>query len=224
MLLSKHNITAAQLAVYAVTDRKWLQKEQTLAQQVEQAILGGATIVQLREKHVTAQAFLALAQEVKQVTDRYQIPLIIDDAVDVALAVGAAGVHVGQQDMEAVEARRRLGTDKIMGVSAQTVEQALAAQRAGADYLGVGAVFPTNSKADAVAVSLDTLRAICAAVQIPVVAIGGINAENMIALQGTGIVGVAVISAIFAKPDVRQAAAQLTQQWNAMRKQEWKLI
>jgi len=216
--LSKHNITAAQLAVYAVTDRKWLQKEQTLAQQVEQAILGGATIVQLREKHVTAQAFLALAQEVKQVTDRYQIPLIIDDAVDVALAVDAAGVHVGQQDMEAVEARRRLGTDKIMGVSAQTVEQALAAQRAGADYLGVGAVFPTNSKADAVAVSLDTLRAICAAVQIPVVAIGGINAENMIALQGTGIVGVAVISAIFAKPDVRQAAAQLTQQWNAMRK------
>lgn len=217
-LLSNHRITAAQLAVYAVTDRKWLQKEQTLAQQVEQAILGGATIIQLREKHVTAQAFLALAQEVKQVTDRYQIPLMIDDAVDVALAVGAAGVHVGQQDMEAVEARRRLGADKIMGVSAQTVEQALAAQQAGADYLGVGAVFPTNSKADAVEVSLDTLRAICTAVQIPVVAIGGITAENMIALQGTGIVGVAVISAIFAKPDVRQAAAQLAQQWNAMRK------
>lgn len=204
------------LAVYAVTDRKWLKEEETLAQQVEKAIQGGATIIQLREKHLRDEEFLAQAQAVKQVTDRYGVLLIINDNVDVAIAVDAAGVHVGQEDMGAGEVRRRLGPQKILGVSAQTVAHALAAQAAGADYLGVGAVFPTSSKDDAVEVDKETLRAICEAVEIPAVAIGGITADNMTQLQGTGIVGVAVISAIFGQPDVKLAAQILAQQWRAM--------
>lgn len=204
------------LAVYAVTDRKWLKEEETLAQQVEKAIQGGATIIQLREKHLRDEEFLAQAQAVKQVTDRYGVLLIINDNVDVAIAVDAAGVHVGQEDMGAGEVRRRLGPQKILGVSAQTVAHALAAQAAGADYLGVGAVFPTSSKDDAVEVDKETLQAICEAVEIPAVAIGGITADNMTQLQGTGIVGVAVISAIFGQPDVKLAAQILAQQWRAM--------
>lgn len=211
MKLSKQD-----LAVYAVTDRKWLKEEETLAQQVEKAIQGGATIIQLREKHLRDEEFLAQAQAVKQVTDRYGVLLIINDNVDVAIAVDAAGVHVGQEDMGAGEVRRRLGPQKILGVSAQTVAHALAAQAAGADYLGVGAVFPTSSKDDAVEVDKETLQAICEAVEIPAVAIGGITADNMTQLQGTGIVGVAVISAIFGQPDVKLAAKILAQQWRAM--------
>lgn len=211
MKLSKQD-----LAVYAVTDRKWLKEEETLAQQVEKAIQGGATIIQLREKHLRDEEFLAQAQAVKQVTDRYGVLLIINDNVDVAIAVDAAGVHVGQEDMGAGEVRRRLGPQKILGVSAQTVAHALAAQAAGADYLGVGAVFPTSSKDDAVEVDKETLQAICEAVEIPAVAIGGITADNMTQLQGTGIVGVAVISAIFGQPDVKLAAQTLAQQWRAM--------
>lgn len=166
------NISEKQLTLYAVTDRRWLQNGQTLAGQVEQAILGGVTVVQLREKHAGAAEFLALAQDVKQVTDRYQVPLIINDNLEVALAVDAAGIHVGQADLAAAAVRQTMGNKKVVGVSAQTVEQALAAEQAGADYLGVGAVFPTSSKADAVEVDFATLQAICRAVQIPVVAIG----------------------------------------------------
>ncbi len=216
------NISEKKLTLYAVTDRKWLQEGQTLAQQVEQAILGGVTVVQLREKHTDYETFVALAKEVKQVTDQYQVPLLINDNLDVALAVDAAGVHVGQEDMAALEVRRRIGDKKVVGVSAQTVEQALAAEKAGADYLGVGAVFPTNSKDDAVKVDFATLRAICQAVQIPVVAIGGITADNMPALQNSGIIGVAVISAIFGQPDVRAAAEQLAARWQDMREAEGK--
>lgn len=210
------NISEQQLILYAVTDRKWLQDGQTLAGQVEQAILGGVTVVQLREKHASAAEFLAIAQEVKQVTDRYQVPLIINDNLEVALAVDAAGIHVGQEDLAAAAVRQKIGDKKIVGVSAQTVEQALAAEQAGADYLGVGAVFPTSSKDDAVEVDFATLQAICQAVQIPVVAIGGITVQNMTALQGSGIVGVAVISAIFGKPDVKKAAQDLTAAWNSL--------
>lgn len=130
------NISEKKLTLYAVTDRKWLQEGQTLAQQVEQAVLGGVTVVQLREKHTDYETFVALAKEVKQVTDQYQVPLLINDNLDVALAVDAAGVHVGQEDMAALEVRRRIGDKKVVGVSAQTVEQALAAEKAGADYLG----------------------------------------------------------------------------------------
>ena len=216
------NISEKKLTLYAVTDRKWLQEGQNLAQQVEQAILGGVTVVQLREKHTDYETFVALAKEVKQVTDQYQVPLLINDNLDVALAVDAAGVHVGQEDMAALEVRRRIGDKKVGGVSAQTVEQALAAEKAGADYLGVGAVFPTNSKDDAVKVDFATLRAICQAVQIPVVAIGGITADNMPALQNSGIIGVAVISAIFGQPDVRAAAEQLAARWQDMREAEGK--
>lgn len=216
------NISEKKLTLYAVTDRKWLQEGQNLAQQVEQAILGGVTVVQLREKHTDYETFVALAKEVKQVTDQYQVPLLINDNLDVALAVDAAGVHVGQEDMAALEVRRRIGDKKVVGVSAQTVEQALAAEKAGADYLGVGAVFPTNSKDDAVKVDFATLRAICQAVQIPVVAIGGITADNMPALQNSGIIGVAVISAIFGQPDVRVAAEQLAARWQDMREAEGK--
>lgn len=210
------NISEQQLTLYAVTDRKWLQDGQTLAGQVEQAILGGVTVVQLREKHASAAEFLAIAQKVKQVTDRYQVPLIINDNLEVALAVDAAGIHVGQEDLAAAAVRQKIGDKKIVGVSAQTVEQALAAEQAGADYLGVGAVFPTSSKDDAVEVDFATLQAICQAVQIPVVAIGGITVQNMTALQGSGIVGVAVISAIFGKPDVKKAAQDLTAAWNSL--------
>lgn len=210
-------ISEKKLTLYAVTDRKWLKDGQTLAGQVEQAILGGVTVVQLREKHADLEAFLALAREVKSVTDRYQVPLIINDNLEVALAVDAAGIHVGQEDLAADAVRQRIGDKKVLGVSAQTVEQALAAERAGADYLGVGAVFPTSSKADAVEVDFATLQAICRAVQIPVVAIGGITADNMTDLQDSGIVGVAVISAIFSQPDVKAAAQRLAAQWSRMR-------
>ena len=210
-------ISEKKLTLYAVTDRKWLKDGQTLAGQVEQAILGGVTVVQLREKHADLEAFLALAREVKSVTDRYQVPLIINDNLEVALAVDAAGIHVGQEDLAADAVRQRIGDKKVLGVSAQTVEQALAAERAGADYLGVGAVFPTSSKADAVEVDFATLQAICRAVQIPVVAIGGITADNMTELQDSGIVGVAVISAIFSQPDVKAAAQRLAAQWSRMR-------
>ena len=216
MEVQRLKLSKQDLAIYAVTDRKWLKEEETLAQQVEKAIQGGATIIQLREKHLRDEEFLAQAQAVKQVTDRYGVLLIINDNVDVAIAVDAAGVHVGQEDMGAGEVRRRLGPQKILGVSAQTVAHALAAQAAGADYLGVGAVFPTSSKDDAVEVDKETLQAICEAVEIPAVAIGGITADNMTQLQGTGIVGVAVISAIFGQPDVKLAAQTLAQQWRAM--------
>ena len=216
MEVQRLKLSKQDLAVYAVTDRKWLKEEETLAQQVEKAIQGGATIIQLREKHLRDEEFLAQAQAVKQVTDRYGVLLIINDNVDVAIAVDAAGVHVGQEDMGAGEVRRRLGPQKILGVSAQTVAHALAAQAAGADYLGVGAVFPASSKDDAVEVDKETLQAICEAVEIPAVAIGGITADNMTQLQGTGIVGVAVISAIFGQPDVKLAAQILAQQWRAM--------
>lgn len=217
MEVRRLKLSENRLTLYAVTDRKWLQPGQTLAGQVEQAILGGVTVVQLREKQADDEAFLALAREVKQVTDRYQVPLIINDNLAVALAVDAAGIHVGQEDLEAATVRQRIGERKVLGVSAQTVEQALAAERAGADYLGVGAVFPTSSKDDAVEVDFATLQAICQAVQIPVVAIGGITAANMSALQGAGIVGVAVISAIFGQPDVKAAAQVLAAKWKVMR-------
>lgn len=196
------------LLLYAVTDRAWLGGR-TLAEQVEEALRGGATFVQLREKELAGEALLAEAREIQALCRRYRVPFVIDDDVALARQIDADGVHVGQSDMEAQKARALLGEDKILGVSAQTVEQAVLAEQNGADYLGVGAVFPTGSKADAEDVSLDTLRAICRAVSIPVVAIGGIGAHNVEQLRGSGICGVAVISAIFAARDIRAAAAEL---------------
>lgn len=196
------------LLLYAVTDRAWLG-ERTLAQVTEQAIRGGATCVQLREKNLDQAAFLAEARELKALCGKYRVPFIVNDDLEVMLASDADGIHVGQSDMEAGDVRAVIGSDKILGVSVQTVEQAILAQHRGADYLGVGAVFPTGSKADAAEVSRETLRAICDAVTIPVVAIGGISAGNVHQLRGTGICGVAVISAIFAAPDIGQAASLL---------------
>lgn len=194
--------------LYAVTDRGWLGGE-TLYSQVEKALKGGATMIQLREKELDEAAFLAEAKQIKGLCRYYGVPFIINDSVKIAEAVGADGVHVGQSDMEAGSARAELGRDKILGVSAQSVEQAVLAEKRGADYLGVGAVFPTGTKADADAVSLDTLRDICSAVSIPVVAIGGISLENAARLRGTGIRGISVVSAIFAASDIEAASRAL---------------
>ena len=199
-----------QLRLYAVTDRRWLNGR-TLAQDVEEAILGGVSMVQLREKHASNAEFEELARSVQPVCRKYNVPFIVNDNVDVALAVNADGVHVGQQDMQAGKVREQIGAERILGVSAQTVEQALAAEAVGADYIGVGAVFTTASKDDAQSVSIDELRHICKAVRIPVVAIGGIEESNVSQLAGTGIVGISVISAIFAQTDLREAA------WNLRR-------
>ncbi|MCI5758858.1 MAG: thiamine phosphate synthase [Eubacterium sp.] len=199
------------LQLYAVTDRHWLNGRR-LADDVERALRGGATFVQLREKDdmkLEHDAFLREAAEIKALCRRYKVPFVIDDDVDLALEIGADGVHVGQSDMETGLVRSRLGKDRIIGVSTQTVEEALLAESRGADYLGVGAVFPTGSKADASEVSMDALRAICKAVSIPVVAIGGITEENVMELAGSGIVGISVISAIFSKEDVEGAARAL---------------
>lgn len=203
------------LLLYGVTDRTWLDGRD-LADVVEQSILGGVTMVQLREKDLAHDAFLAEARRIGQICRRHGVPFLIDDDVELAAAVGADGVHVGQHDMEAGMARAKVGPDMLLGVSAQTVEQALRAQAAGADYLGVGAVFPTGTKTDAEAVSYDTLKAICEAVDIPVVAIGGIGPDNVAKLAGSGICGVAVVSALYAQKDPCAAARTLLERTRAM--------
>lgn len=196
------------LRLYAVTDRTWT-KTQTLSQQLETALKAGVTLVQLREKELDEEAFLAEAREIKKLTDRYNVPLIINDNVSVALACDAAGVHVGQRDLEAGTVRRLLGADKILGVTAKTVEQAKRAEAAGADYLGSGAVFGTSTKKDAKPMTLELLGEITRSVQIPVAAIGGINRNNVEQLVHTGIAGAAVVSGIFAEEDIDAAVREL---------------
>lgn len=203
------------LLLYAVTDRHWLNGR-SLRQVVEESLDGGVTMVQLREKQLEEGAFLEEAKELQALCRQRHIPFLVNDNVDIALAMDADGVHVGQSDMEALDVRKKLGPDKIIGVSAQTVEQALLAQAHGADYLGVGAVFPTGSKDDAVEVPFETLKAICQAVRIPVVAIGGISKTNVKKLRGSGICGVAVISAIYGAPDIEKAARELKEATRAM--------
>lgn len=199
---------AQDLLLYAVTDRSWLGNE-TLCEQVRQALEGGVTCLQLREKDLNDEDFMQEALEIRDLCRSYDVPFIINDNVEIAVACNADGVHVGQHDMAAGLVREKLGKDKILGVSVQTVEQARLAELSGADYLGVGAVFSTSTKADADAVSFADLQEICAAVRIPVVAIGGISAENIMQLAKSGICGVAVVSAIFAQSDIRGAAANL---------------
>lgn len=201
-------ITKKELCLYAITDRTWLGGR-TLKEVAEQALQGGVTCLQLREKELEEDKFLQEARELRELCKRYKVPFIVNDRVDIALACDADGVHLGQSDLEAGHARELLGPDKIIGVSAKTVEDALHAQERGADYLGVGAVFGTTTKKDATNITVDMLRAICQAVSIPVVAIGGITQENLPQLAGTGIAGPAVISAIFAKEDIREAAEAL---------------
>jgi len=196
------------MLLYAVTDRTWL-KGRSLADAVEEALRAGVTFLQLREKDLDYASFLELAREIKGITDKYGIPYVINDKIEVAMAVGADGVHVGQDDMAPEDVRKIIGPDKILGVSAQTVGQALLAEKKGADYIGVGSIFPTSTKPDAETVSFDTLKAICEAVSIPVVAIGGINKDNAMRLSGSGIDGIAVVSAIFAREDIATAVREL---------------
>jgi thiamine-phosphate pyrophosphorylase len=186
----------------------WLGSE-SLSDQVEKSIEGGVTFVQLREKNISFEEYVRIGIEIKNVTDKYQIPFVINDSVEVAIACGADGVHVGQEDMEGSEVRKRIGKDRILGISVQTVEQALLAEEKGADYLGVGAVFATSTKVDADEVSYKTLKAICEAVSIPVIAIGGISKQNIIKLKDSGIEGVAVISAIFAQKNICEASKEM---------------
>ena len=202
------NCDKKDLLLYAVTDRHWLNGR-SLRQVVEESLDGGVTMVQLREKQLEEGTFLEEAKELQALCRQRRIPFLVNDNVDIALAMNADGVHVGQSDMEALDVRKKLGPDKIIGVSAQTVEQALLAQAHGADYLGVGAVFPTGSKDDAVEVPFETLKAICQAVRIPVVAIGGISKANVEQLRGSDICGVAVISAIYGADDIEGAAREL---------------
>lgn len=204
------NCKKKDMVLYAITDRHWLNGE-SLYQQVEKALKGGATFLQLREKKLDKKLFMEESRVIKELCRKYRVPLIINDNVEIAKAVDADGVHVGQTDMEVGDVRKRLGADKIIGVSAKTVEQALLAEKQGADYLGVGAVFVTSTKADATAVSHETLRDICQAVKIPVVAIGGITKDNVNELSGYGVDGIAVISAIFGQKDITEATKELKQ-------------
>ena len=199
------------LELYAITDRHWLNGA-SLYDQVEQTILGGATFIQVREKELDKEDFLNEAVEIQKLCKAHHIPFVINDNVEIARSIDADGVHVGQSDMKAGDVRALIGSDKILGVSVQTVEQAVLAEKNGADYLGVGAVFQTGSKADADDVSHETLKAICEAVSIPVIAIGGITKDNVMQLAGSGICGIAVISAIFAQKDLYAATAELKKQ------------
>ncbi len=202
------NFTKENMLLYAVTDSRWTG-EQTLYDQVESALKGGVTCVQLREKHLNQEDFLAEALKIKELCHRYGVPLLINDNVEIALQSDADGVHVGQSDMAAVTVRSILGPDKIVGVTTRTVEQAKAAQAAGASYLGSGAVFGSTTKADARPLDHEILKQICASVSIPVVAIGGITEENLPRLTGTGVDGVALVSTIFSAPDIETKCREL---------------
>lgn len=196
------------MRLYAVTDRAWTGKR-TLYQQVEAALRGGVTCVQLREKALDEAAFLQEAKELCALCRRYGVPFIVNDSVEIALACGADGVHVGQEDLAAGEVRRRVGEDMILGVSVHTVEEARRAVRDGADYLGLGAVFPTSTKADADVMPRETLRAIRGAVDVPTVAIGGISRGNLLQLSGSGVDGAALVSAIFSAEDIEGTCREL---------------
>lgn len=196
------------MLLYAVTDRAWTG-EQTLYEQVEAALKGGVTCVQLREKEMDETAFLQEAKDICALCHRYGVPFIVNDNVDVAIACQADGIHVGQEDMAAGEVRRRVGDAMLLGVSVHTVEEARRAVRNGADYLGLGAVFPTSTKTDVDQMTNETLRAICDAVDVPVVAIGGINRGNLLKLSGSGVDGVALVSAIFSVEDIEDTCRKL---------------
>ncbi len=195
-------------SLYLVTDRM-LMSTKTLGEAVEQAVIGGCTMVQLREKEISSLDFYVLALEMKKITDRYSIPLIINDRIDIAMAVGATGVHIGQKDIPADIARKLIGKNMLLGVSTASVAEAVNAAKAGADYLGVGAMFPTGTKTDASHVSMEELGRIRREVDIPIVVIGGISKENAMLFQPMGIDGLAVVSAVIAQPDIKKSAADL---------------
>ena len=195
-------------SLYFITDSTPYSEEEFL-HRVEEALAGGATLLQLREKERTTREYLQLAARVHEIALKYQVPLIIDDRVDVALAVGAEGVHVGQSDLPVADARRLMGPDKIVGATTKTVPQALEAYEQGADYLGVGAIYPTTTKVKTILTSTDTLREICEAVPSAVNASGGLNKDNIDVLEGIPIAGICVVSAIMKAANPRQAAQQL---------------
>lgn len=196
------------LLLYAVTERRWANK-QTLYEQIEQALKGGVTMLQLREKNLCEEEFVKEALKVKELCHRYNVPLIINDNLDVALKSGADGIHVGIEDMPVIEIRRNVPKNFIIGATAKTVNQARLAQDSGADYLGVGAIFPSPTKKNAVRITVSQLKEICSSVAVPVVAIGGICLENMDELCKCGISGIAVVSSVFASSDIKQASIQL---------------
>ena len=196
------------MLLYAVTDRAWTGKR-TLYQQVESALKGGVTCVQLREKKLDEAAFLQEAKDIQALCRRYGVPFIVNDNVDIAVACGADGVHVGQEDMRAGEVRRRVGENMILGVSVHTVEEACQAVRDGADYLGLGTVFPTSTKTDVDVMPRETLRTICCAVDVPIVAIGGLKRGNILQLSGSGVDGVALVSAIFGVENIEESCREL---------------
>ncbi len=195
-------------SLYFITDSTNYSEEEFL-RRVEQALLGGATLVQLREKEKSTREYIELAEKVHAITKRYNVPLIIDDRVDVALAIDAEGVHVGASDMHVATARRLMGADKIVGATAKTVPWAMEVAEQGADYLGVGAIYPTTTKVKTVLTSTDTLRDICKAVSIPVNAIGGLNKDNIDVLSGIPIAGICAVSAIMKAEDPKAAASEL---------------
>ena len=196
------------MLLYAVTDRTWIGK-QTLYQQVEAALKGGVTCVQLREKSLSYDEFLREGKAICDLCHRYEVPFIVNDNVDIAIACNADGIHVGQEDMVAGEVRRQVGAGMILGVSVHSVSEALDAVRNGADYLGVGAVFPTNTKTDVNQMPKEIIRDICNAVEIPVVAIGGINKENIHKLSDSGVDGVALVSSIFSAENIESTCRKL---------------
>lgn len=202
------NICKEDMKLYVVTDRTWL-KDKTLAEEVEKILECGATFLQLREKKLSYEEVILEAREIKKITDKYKVPFVINDDIKVAIEVNADGIHIGQGDMDAKEARMLIGQDKILGVTAKTVAQAIKAEADGADYLGVGAAFSTSTKLDTNVISFDTIRDICNGVSVPVVAIGGISEKNILKLKGVGVDGVAVVSAIFAKEDVGSATKEM---------------
>lgn len=206
--MSCDKFSSSSLLLYGITERAYLNGR-SLESAVEESLRGGVTCLQLRDKKLSDEDLLPDALRLQKLCKQYGVPFIINDRVELAMQIDADGIHVGQDDMQASDVRKLIGQDKILGVSAQTVEQALAAQESGADYLGVGAVFPTKSKDDAVEVPHETLKAICEAVSIPVVAIGGITRENAPQLAGSGITGVALISALYAQSDIENAAKQM---------------
>ena len=204
----KMKVSAENMRLYAVTDRKWCI-ERTLEQQTEDALKGGITFLQLREKNISDEEYIEIAGSIKKLTDRYNIPFVINDNIKVAMAVNADGVHLGQNDMDIRTARKLLGENKIIGATAKTPEQAVKAYNDGADYLGTGAVFATSTKSDAVNISIEQLNEVCRSVPLPVTAIGGINENNAYMLKGCEADGIAVVSAIFSKENIIEAVRNL---------------
>lgn len=202
------NFTKEQLNLYLVTDRHWLANR-NLEDDVEKAILGGVTMVQLREKNIDNDSFIELAKKVKQVCNKYKVPFIINDNLEVALAVDSDGIHIGQDDLPASLVRQKIGPDKILGVSAHNLDEAIAAKKAGATYLGAGTMFSTTTKDNTTNLSIEQLQTITKNVDIPVVAIGGINYDNCLSLKNCNLAGIAVVSAIMAATNINEAASNL---------------